>query len=104
MTLKAANDLVPQIDFPTILGDLAGSQETIQLITVESLEYLKNLGDVLARTSAETIQAYFIWRAIEAFASQVDINIGPSTSLDSPAAAEVSCSIFSSHSFIMKTN
>jgi predicted metalloendopeptidase len=72
MTLKAANKFVPQLNFLRILAELAGSEEKIKMINVESPKYLDNLGGVLARTEARTIQAYFIWRAIDAFNAQVD--------------------------------
>jgi endothelin-converting enzyme len=72
MSLKDANKLTPQIHLSKIINSLAPSDVTTDRLIMASPEYMKNLTDILSTTSKEIIQTYFLWKVIQAHASEIE--------------------------------
>jgi endothelin-converting enzyme len=72
MSLKNADLLTPQIQLAKIIDKLAPSDYTTERLIVGSPSYMKNLTEILSNTSRETLQTYFIWKVIQAFASEIE--------------------------------
>lgn len=72
MSLKDAELLTPQVQLGHIINSLAPSDVTTQRLIVSSPDYLRNLTSTLKDTSKDVLQTYFIWKAIQAFASEVE--------------------------------
>lgn len=69
MSLKEADSLTPQIRLSTIIKELEPADVETDNIIVASPTYQKTLSSVLSSTSKEVLQSYFMWKAIQAFAS-----------------------------------
>lgn len=65
LSIKATEDLVPQIVLANIIKDLAPQDYTRDLIIVGSPSYLKALSEILAKTSRETISLFLQWKLIQ---------------------------------------
>ena len=64
--------LLPQVALHSIISSLAPQSPHASKIIVESPEYLKALAHVLDETSAETLQAYFVWKTVQRYANNVE--------------------------------
>src|ERR1700710_2124950 len=72
MSLKDADHLTPQIQLSTIINNLAPSNVKTNRLIVLSPQYMKALSAVLAETSREVLQTYFIWKVIQAYYSVLE--------------------------------
>lgn len=72
-SLKETGSLLPELSFGYIINDLAPAGYEPDRLIVSSPSYLKVLSKTLRETSAETIQAFFIWKTIQRYASYVDL-------------------------------
>lgn len=72
MTLDETESLVPQLSMQYIIAGLAPPGYVPERIIVGSPSYLRALSDILKNTSVETIQAYFVWKTVQRFASRVE--------------------------------
>ncbi|PBP18292.1 Metalloproteases (zincins), catalytic [Diplocarpon rosae] len=69
MSLREANLLTPQIHLSSIIKGLEPADVKTDRIIIASPDYQKNLSSVLSNTPKEVLQTYFMWKAIQAFAS-----------------------------------
>ncbi len=96
MGLKDADSLTPQIRLANILNKLAPSDYTTDRLIVASPTYMKNLTQILSSTSRETLQTYFIWKVVQAFASEIEADeIKPYTRFSNKLQGKVSISVAS---------
>ncbi len=72
MTLDETGSLVPQLSIQYIIAGLAPPGYVPERIIVGSPSYLRALSDILKNTNAETIQAYFVWKTVQRYASRVE--------------------------------
>lgn len=72
MSLKDADSLTPEIQLADLIKILAPSDYTTNRLIVASPSYMKNLTQILSSTSRETLQTYFIWKVVQAFASKIE--------------------------------
>lgn len=72
MTLDETRALIPQLSVQYIIAGLAPSGYSTDRIIVGSPSYLKGLSKILKATSAEVIQAYFVWKTVQRYASRVE--------------------------------
>jgi len=72
MSLKDADLLTPQISLSIIINNLAPSDVKTNRLIILSPEYMKTLSSVLEETSREILQAYFVWKVIQAFSSVLE--------------------------------
>lgn len=72
MSLKDADSLTPEIQLASLIKILAPSDYTTDRLIVASPTYMKNLTQILSSTSRETLQTYFIWKVVQAFASEIE--------------------------------
>jgi predicted metalloendopeptidase len=94
VSLKNADLLTPPIQLSKIIGQLAPSDYTTDRLIVASPSYMKNLTEILSNTSRETLQTYFIWKLIQAFASEIESDeIKPYTKFTNKLQGKVGCSI-----------
>ncbi|KAF9933263.1 hypothetical protein FBU30_006031 [Linnemannia zychae] len=64
-TVAQLSQLVPEIDWPTLIsGILPSGVKNTRWISVECLSYLSGLGSILSKTKAETLRHYFTWVVI----------------------------------------
>lgn len=91
MSLKGADSLTPQIQLANIINKLAPSDYTTDRLIVASPSYMKNLSQILSSTSRETLQTYFIWKVVQAFASEIEADeIKPYTRFSNKLQGKVS--------------
>ncbi|CAL3963260.1 unnamed protein product [Diplocarpon coronariae] len=69
MSLRDADSLTPQIYLSNIIKGLEPADVETDRIIISSPSYQKNLSSVLSSTPKEVLQTYFMWKAIQAFAS-----------------------------------
>ena len=94
MSLKSADSLTPQIQLANIINKLAPSDYTTDRLIVASPSYMNNLTQILSSTSRETLQTYFIWKVVQAFASEIEADeIKPYTRFSNKLQGKVSNSI-----------
>lgn len=72
LTLDETRSLVPQLSIQYIIAGLAPPGYVPDRIIVGSPSYLKSLSDILKTTDTETIQAYFVWKTVQRYASRVE--------------------------------
>lgn len=71
-SLEEVDALVPQLSILSIISDLAPQNYSPGQIIVGSPDYLKTLSTELQNTSVETLQAYFVWKTVQAYAYEVE--------------------------------
>lgn len=71
MSIKDASFLIPQIQLADIIKSLAPDFKVDRLI-VSSPKYMKSLAETLSSTPDGVLQAYFIWKTIQAYSSGVE--------------------------------
>lgn len=72
MSLKEADSLAPQIHLTTIINRLAPPDYKTDRLIVASPSYLTNVSEILSSTSKEVLQTYFIWKVVQAYASEIE--------------------------------
>ena len=72
MSLDDASALAPEIDLSEMIGRLAHCGDCAKRIIVASPSYMKGLSSILSDVPSETLQAYFVWKAVQSMASYVD--------------------------------
>jgi endothelin-converting enzyme len=72
MSLKDADKLAPQIRLASIINGLAPGDVKTDRLIVMSPSYMKNLSTTLSSTSHETLQAYFMWKVVQAYSDVVE--------------------------------
>jgi endothelin-converting enzyme len=91
MSLAEADRLAPQIHLSAIINSLAPSGFKTSRIIVMSPPYMKALASILPDTSREVLQTYFLWKAIQAFASDIEADaIKPYTRFSNELQGKVS--------------
>jgi endothelin-converting enzyme len=72
MSLAAADSLTPQIHLSKIINSLAPANFKTSRLIVMSPQYMEDLTSILNSTSKEVLQTYFLWKAIQAFSSDIE--------------------------------
>jgi endothelin-converting enzyme len=72
MSLNDADKLTPEIHLAGLISSLEPSNVKTERIIVMSPSYMANLTNILSSTSSDILQTYFVWKAIQAFASVVE--------------------------------
>ncbi|KAF2806111.1 endothelin-converting enzyme [Mytilinidion resinicola] len=71
-TLEEAHELLPQLSVSRIISALGPSDFTAKRIIVGSPEYMKSLSEILDKIPEGTLHGYFMWKAVQAYASSVE--------------------------------
>ena len=72
MDLDEIKDLLPQLSVKYLISTLAPADFKPEKLIVGSPSYLKALSGILRETSAEALQAYFVWKTVQAYAYRVE--------------------------------
>ena len=72
MTVDETESLIPQLSIQYIIAGLAPAGFSTNRIIVGSPSYLETLSNALKTTSAETVQAYFVWKTVQRYAEKVE--------------------------------
>jgi endothelin-converting enzyme len=72
MSLTAADGLTPQIHLPKIINNLAPAGFKTSRLIVMSPRYMEGLASIFNSTSKEVLQTYFLWKAVQAFSSDIE--------------------------------
>lgn len=72
MDLDQIKDLLPQMSMQYLISTLAPADFQPEKLIVGSPSYLKALSEILRETSAEALQAYFVWKTVQAYAYKVE--------------------------------
>jgi endothelin-converting enzyme len=72
MSLAEADSLTPQIRLSKIIDGLAPADFKTTRLIVMSPPYMEDLASILNSTSKEVLQTYFLWKAIQAFSSDIE--------------------------------
>jgi endothelin-converting enzyme len=72
MTLAELNVLLPQVSFAHILSELAPKGYSPNKIIVGSPSYMTDLAKLLSTSKKETLQAFFIWKAVQQYEKRVE--------------------------------
>ena len=70
-TLEETRALFPQLSVQHIISSLAPHYDPRRII-VGSPSYLSEASSILHDTTAETLQAYFVWKTVQAYADKVE--------------------------------
>lgn len=71
-TLEEAETLLPQLSIQRLISRLAPSGFKADKIIVGSPSYLNKVSTVLQDTSAEILQAYFVWKTVQTYAYKIE--------------------------------
>ena len=71
-TIEETRSLFPQLSVQYIISKLAPSGYKPDRIIVGSPSYFKAASEIFQNASPETIQAYFVWKAVQAYANKVE--------------------------------
>ena len=71
-TLEETKSLFPQLSVQYIISTLAPSDYKPDMIIVASPSYLKAASEIFHDASPEIIQAYFVWKAVQAYVNKVE--------------------------------
>lgn len=92
MTLKGADGLTPQIHLSKIINSLAPSDFKTSRVIVMAPQYMDELAIILNRMSKEVLQTYFLWKAVQAFSSDIEADaIKPYRRFTNELQGKVSC-------------
>ena len=72
LTLDDTKALLPQLSIKYLISSLAPSGYSPSKLIVGSPAYLQTVSMLLEETSTETLQAYFVWKTVQAYAYQVE--------------------------------
>ena len=72
LNLDETTALMPQLSIPYLISTLTTSDYHPDKLIVGSPSYLKTVSKVLQDTSVETLQAYFVWKAVQAYAYKIE--------------------------------
>lgn len=72
LSLEDTKALVPQLAVDKIISALAPQGYTPNKIIVGSPGYLQTLSKILEDTTVETLQAYFVWKTVQAYAQSIE--------------------------------
>lgn len=72
MNLDQIRALLPQLSVQYLISTLAPADFKSDKLIVGSPSYLKALSEILRETSAETLQAYFVWKTVQAYAYEIE--------------------------------
>jgi endothelin-converting enzyme len=70
-SLQDANSLIPQISLRSLIANQTGNLLP-QMVVMTSLSYIRTLSEALHAADETTVQAYLIWRAVQAHAVNID--------------------------------
>lgn len=71
VTMDAVQSAAPILNYQAVIEELGPDGYKADLLGVPGLPFYANLSSILAQTSPEVIQGFFIWRAIAALSSYV---------------------------------
>lgn len=71
-SLAQVKSLLPQISVEDVVSSLAPPDYSPDRIIVGSPSYLETLSTVLEESTAETLQAYFVWKTVQTYAYEVE--------------------------------
>ena len=72
MNLDQIKDLLPQVSVEYLISTLAPANFKPEKLIVGSPSYLRALAEILRETSAEALQAYFVWKTVQTYAYKVE--------------------------------
>ena len=72
MNFDQVKGLLPQISLQHLISKLAPADFKPEKLIVGSPSYLQALSDILRETSVETLQAYFVWKTVQAYAYKIE--------------------------------
>lgn len=72
LNLDQIRDLLPQVSAQYLISTLGPANFKPEKLIVGSPSYLKALSGILRETSAEALQAYFVWKTVQAYAYKVE--------------------------------
>ena len=72
MNLDQIKGLLPQVSVQHLISTLAPANFRPDKLIVGSPSYLRALAEILRGTSAEALQAYFVWKTVQTYAYNVE--------------------------------
>ena len=72
LTIEETRSLLPQVSLQHLITVLAPNAPRPSKLIVGSPSYLKTLASVLRETRAETLQAYFVWKTVQAYVYKIE--------------------------------
>lgn len=72
LSIEDTQSLLPQISFSEIISTLAPSDFKTDRLIVGSPPYMKSLSKILNDTPRETVQLFFKWKIIQAYADDIE--------------------------------
>ncbi|KAF7512812.1 hypothetical protein GJ744_011915 [Endocarpon pusillum] len=72
MTVTEIHDLLPQVSFDYIIAQLAPKGYSPEKIIVGSPAYMAALAELLSSSTNETLQAFFVWKAVQRYEEKVE--------------------------------
>lgn len=75
MSLDQADGLTPQIGLAKLITSQAPSDVEVKKIIVMAPKYMEDLAEILSSTPSETLQTYFVWKAVQSFAAYIESDV-----------------------------
>ena len=72
LTSCELQQLVPQLSLDKIIRKLAPTGYTAKYVIVSSPSYMQNMSDIVDGTPKEIVQAYMVWKTVQAYSSRVE--------------------------------
>ena len=71
-SLAEVESLLPQLSVESVISSLAPHDFRPDRIIVGSPSYLETLSAILEESTAETLQAYFVWKTVQTYAYEIE--------------------------------
>jgi endothelin-converting enzyme len=72
LSFAEAESLLPQLSLNSVVSSLAPQNYSPGRIIVGSPSYLERLSAILEESTAETLQAYFVWKTVQRYAYEIE--------------------------------
>jgi endothelin-converting enzyme len=72
MSVRDTSQLAPQLGLDEVIGALVPKKYKLDKMITSFPEYLTSVSSILDKTSRETLQAFFVWKAVQGFAGAIE--------------------------------
>lgn len=71
MSLEDASKLTPQLDLTSIINELSPKDVKVERVIAMAPQYQRDLADTLSDISKQTLQTYFMWKAVQSLSAYI---------------------------------
>lgn len=75
LSLEEASKLTPQLDLVSIINELSPKDVKVERVIAMAPQYQKDLANTLSNTSKQTLQTYFMWKAVQSLSTYIQADV-----------------------------